>query len=59
MECSIINRIKSLYQLKKINDNLLKSLNVLNDLNNKSIDNKINNNLVKCLELVSNVMLLM
>ena len=40
-------KLNMLLRIKELNNNLLKSVNVLNELKDKSIDNKINNNLVK------------
>ena len=40
-------KLNMLLRIKQLNNNLLKSVNVLNELKDKSIDNKINNNLVK------------
>ena len=42
-----IYKLNTLLRIRELNNNLLKSVNVLNELNDKSIDNKINNNLVK------------
>ena len=44
-----IYKLSTLLRIRELNNNSLKSVNVLNELKDKSIDNKINNNLVKML----------
>ena len=41
------NKLNTLLRIRELNNNLLKCGNVLNELKDKSIDNKINNNLMK------------